>query len=132
MAFLNKFFKRRKTGERNEFRKELAPRPSEAPKVDAKEPSIRFGVAPLVERAHITEKTVREGKGGKYTFVVSSGANKREVARAVESKYGVRVRMVHVVSMPAKMRRRGRQIGWKSGFKKAVVTLEKGATLDLQ
>ncbi|OGZ93396.1 MAG: 50S ribosomal protein L23 [Candidatus Sungbacteria bacterium GWC2_49_10] len=86
----------------------------------------------MIKRAHVTEKTSAGGVGGKYTFVVSQSANKDEVARAVKARYGVTVRDVNILSMPGKMRRRGRQIGWRAGFKKAVVTLKEGETITMQ
>ncbi|OGZ95558.1 MAG: 50S ribosomal protein L23 [Candidatus Sungbacteria bacterium RIFCSPHIGHO2_01_FULL_50_25] len=85
-----------------------------------------------MKRAHITEKSNSAGERGTYTFVVASQANKSEVKRAVEAKYGVLVRRVNVLSMPGKVRRRGRQVGWKSGFKKAVVVLQEGERIDTQ
>jgi large subunit ribosomal protein L23 len=134
MAFFNKFLKRRKTGERPEAPKRDEVRPAlpekKSESVDAQ--SIRFGVGSSIERAYITEKTALAGERGTYTFIVANNANKNQVKRAVEEKYGTKVENVNVLSMPRKMRRRGRQIGWKAGFKKAVVRLKEGARIDVQ
>src|SRR3989344_77501 len=132
MAFFNKFLKRRKTGEKSEASKKDDPIPTPEKK-DAREArTVKFGVSPAIKRAHITEKSNSAGERGTYTFVVASQANKSEVKRAVEAKYGVLVRRVNVLSMPGKVRRRGRQVGWKSGFKKAVVVLQEGERIDTQ
>lgn len=132
MAFFNKFLKRRKTGEKLETPKESHDSHVEKKAESTNVSSIRFGVAPRVERAHITEKTAIAGERGVYTFIVAEDANKHEIKRAVEAKYGAKVRKVHMISIPGKIRRRGRQIGWKAGLKKAIVTLADGARLDVQ
>ena len=132
MAFFNKFFKKRKTGETRENKKPIERKKEEAAAGESgRASSVRFGAASSIERAHVTEKTSAGGAGGKYTFVVAQGANKDEVARAVKARYGVTVRDVNILSMPGKMRRRGRQIGWRAGFKKAVVTLKKGEIITM-
>lgn len=84
----------------------------------------------ILIRPHLTEKTM--GKTGEYTFVVAGTANKREVGLAVAKRFGVTVKDVRVLNMPRKERRRGRTIGWKSGFKKAVVVLTEGQTIEMQ
>lgn len=64
----------------------------------------------------------------KYVFLVEKTANKKEIAQAIEEIYAeknVKVKAVNTISIkPKKKRVRGR-IGFKSGFKKAVVTLDK-------
>lgn len=69
----------------------------------------------------------------KYVFIVDKGANKTEIARAIEAIYferGVQVRGVNVINVKPKKRRvRGRK-GFRSAFKKAMVTLESGDSID--
>ncbi|MBI3442854.1 MAG: 50S ribosomal protein L23 [Candidatus Sungbacteria bacterium] len=84
----------------------------------------------ILIRPHLTEKTLT--KTGQYAFVVAGTANKREVAAAVAQRFKVTVENVRVLNMPGKERRRGRQIGRKSGFKKAVVVLAEGQSIELQ
>ena len=84
---------------------------------------------------HITEKTAAGAAlSGKkmYAFSVSGDANKREVKQAVESRYGVRVIAVRVVNIRGKEIRRGTQIGWKQGMKKAYAMLAAGQTIEIQ
>lgn len=83
----------------------------------------------ILIRPHITEKTMAQS--GRYAFVVSGTANKREVAAAVTQRFHVAVEDVRMLNMPGKERRRGRTIGWKSGFKKAVVVLAEGQTIEM-
>jgi large subunit ribosomal protein L23 len=101
----------------------------------------------VVKHRYVTEKsiTLQELKTAdsnpslkrctspKYVFVVDSSANKQEIASAVEeiySKENIKVVAVNTINVLGKPRRvRGRS-GYKSGFKKAIVTLEKGDSLD--
>ena len=83
---------------------------------------------------HITEKTAAGAAlpGKKmYAFAVSGDANKREVKQAVESRYNVRVTAVRMVSIRGKEIRRGKEIGWKQGIKKAYATLAEGQTIEI-
>lgn len=77
---------------------------------------------------HISEKSSMLG-GGRYVFKVADGANKNLLKGAVEDRYGVEVKSVNIVAQRDKKRSRGRIVGIKSGFKKAVVTLKAGQTI---
>ena len=71
----------------------------------------------------ITEKSSAALSDKKYTFRVADGANKIEIAKAVEKIFGVKVAKVNTISMKGKKRRYGRFEGYTSDWKKAVVTL---------
>lgn len=71
----------------------------------------------------ITEKSSAALSDKKYTFRVADGANKIEIAKAVEEIFGVKVAKVNTISMKGKKRRYGRFEGYTSDWKKAVVTL---------
>lgn len=83
-----------------------------------------FIVAP-----HISEKSTLQGDN-KYIFKVSDKATKGTIKRAIQERYKVEVESLNVLNMPGKKRRRGAVIGIKSGFKKAVVGLKKGQTIN--
>ena len=72
----------------------------------------------------LTEKSVSVLGDKKYTFRVADGANKIEIAKAVEEIFGVQVAKVNTISMKGKKRRMGRYEGYTSDWKKAVVTLK--------
>ncbi len=72
----------------------------------------------------LTEKSVSVLGDKKYTFRVADGANKIEIAKAVEEIFGVKVAKVNTISMKGKKRRMGRFEGYTSDWKKAVVTLK--------
>lgn len=83
----------------------------------------------------ITEKAEMLGeKRGQYCFVVDKKANKLEIRKAVEKMYNVTVRAVNTLVVPGKERSRytrtGVQRGTKSSYKKAIVTLSEGETID--
>ena len=85
----------------------------------------------LIKRPFITEKTAALSVQGKYVFLVANNANKSEIKKVVEAQYKVHVLQVHVINARPKERRRGKVIGVRAGFKKAIVTLKKGEKLDI-
>lgn len=88
----------------------------------------------VIRRPVITEKSnYLADLHNQYTFVVASGANKMQVKQAVELAWpDVTVEKVRIANMPAKRARRWRRVTVrKSGWKKAVVTLVPGDTIDL-
>ena len=87
--------------------------------------------ADVLRAPHATEKSTAASEKAIYTFRVAPGANKHMVAGAVASRYGVAVERVRMMVVPAKERRRGRQIGWTPGFKKAIVQLKGGQKIEI-
>ena len=94
--------------------------------------NFHVGKSGILLYPHVTEKTSLQASLKKYVFAVAKSANKSEVAEAVEKRFSVSVRSVHVINIPSKQRRRGRQIGWKPGIKKAIVQLAEGQTIEVQ
>ena len=72
----------------------------------------------------VTEKSVAMMADKKYTFKVDKNANKIQIAKAVEEIFGVEVAKVNTISMKGRKRRMGRNEGYTSDWKKAVVTLK--------
>jgi large subunit ribosomal protein L23 len=79
----------------------------------------------------ITEKSHQEMSQNKYIFRVSSDANKLNIKKSIEDLYKVSVVGVNVVNIPKKKRIYGRNKGFKSGFKKAMVKLKEGDKIEL-
>ena len=79
----------------------------------------------------MTEKSTAFAGQNKYVFRVSPKTNKTEVRKAIEKLYDVKVKAVTVVNTVGKKRQVGRFEGWRPGFKKAVVTLEKGYNIEI-
>ena len=88
----------------------------------------------VVIKPVISEKSLDETQRGKYTFRVHLDANKFQVKDAIEELFKVEVIDVNVSTTKAKEksrnRRRGRQKGWTSPWKKAVVTLAAGQKIE--
>ena len=68
---------------------------------------------------------------GKYTFKVSRGATKKEIALAIEGLYKVSVEKVNVVNYKAQAKFFRGKKGSKKGYKKAIITLKKGDKIKL-
>ncbi len=81
----------------------------------------------------ITEKSMSASQEhNKFTFVVKSTANKTQIKNAIHKIYNVNVTAVNLVNVPAKVTTRGsRYKGTISGFKKAIVTVKDGETINL-
>ena len=77
----------------------------------------------IIIKPIITEASMMGIVSKKYTFKVASGANKVEIAKAVEELFGVKVAKVNTINVNGKMRRYGRFEGYTASWKKAVVTL---------
>ncbi len=77
----------------------------------------------------VTEKGALLGQFNKYLFKVHPKANKFQIKQAIEDHYGVKVTQVNIIKISPKKRIHGRTVGWKQGFKKAVVTLQGGDTI---
>jgi large subunit ribosomal protein L23 len=91
----------------------------------------------VLRRPVITEKNTRLMELGQYSFEVARGANKIQIKEAVEKAFNVNVVAVNVMNVRGKERRRGmrrsrqQSVGHTPAWKKAVVTLAEGQTIDL-
>lgn len=85
----------------------------------------------IIVQPLVTEKsTVAREMGNQYSFKVHPRANKHEIARAVEEIFGVSVVKVRTMRMQGKLKRLGRNVGRRPSWKKAVVTLAEGDSVD--
>lgn len=86
----------------------------------------------VILRPIITEKTMQNiADNNAYTFQVPKTVNKIEVRQAVEALFGVKVEKVNILNTKAKTKRVGRYYGKVNGYKKAVVKLAEGNSIDL-
>lgn len=80
----------------------------------------------LLKKPLVTEKTVNLSSNlNQYAFAVADGATKNEIKKIVQDLYGVKVLRVNMLNTSGKKRRVGRHEGFKPGFKKAIVFLNK-------
>jgi len=86
----------------------------------------------IIIRPIITEKsTDLMSSQNKYTFQVDLRANKTQIKQAVEELFKVKVRKLNTSRVRGKLRRMGMNQGRKPDWKKAVVTLEPGHTIEV-
>ncbi|GBE16270.1 50S ribosomal protein L23 [bacterium BMS3Abin15] len=90
------------------------------------ETACRFLIEPW-----ITEKSHDKMVENKYIFKVTKDANKKNIKKAIEELYKVVVTRVNIINVPSKSRKYGAKTGWKSGYKKAMVTLKEGDKIEL-
>ncbi len=84
----------------------------------------------------ITEKMTNiSADQGKYGFIVNPHANKIQIAKAIEQKFNVHVTDVKTIKYNGKIktqfRKSGRFTGKTSGYKKAIITLKEGESIEL-
>lgn len=82
-------------------------------------------------RPLITEKASFLGQFNQYVFEVSRQANKIEIARAFASKYGIKPLKVRIINNDGKFVRYGRSYGRTKDWKKAVIVLPEGKSIQI-
>ena len=90
----------------------------------------RLGGESVINSFYISEKAGLLNGFNQYVFKVSDNANKSQLARQVEKMFSVKVKSVKMMNTKKKRRDIGKYTGFKPGFKKAVVVLEKGHTIE--
>ena len=86
----------------------------------------------IIVRPLLTEKGASlQERANQYLFKVDRRANKIEIKRAIEEIFGIHVVSVRTIRMPGKMKRMGRFEGKRPNWKKAVVTVKEGESIEL-
>ncbi len=118
-------FKRTKKDEKHKEEKKVSDAVA-APKI-----STSGVVGGAILYPHITEKSSMLAAFNAYVFRVENTATKIDIKRVIEKGYKVNVISVRVVNVRPKERHVGRTKGFRPGFKKAIVTLKQGQTIDV-
>lgn len=86
----------------------------------------------VVRKPLVTERfaDLRE-RDNKFIFQVHPHANKHEIRQAIEHYFGVKVTEVRTMNVRGKVKRLGRFSGKRADWKKAIVTLAAGDSIDL-
>jgi large subunit ribosomal protein L23 len=88
----------------------------------------------ILVRPLLTEKAT-DGQGERcpqYSFKVAVGSNKIEIRRAIEAAYGVKVLGVNTIVLKGKRKRlRSAKLGRRPTWKKAIITLAEGQSINL-
>jgi large subunit ribosomal protein L23 len=92
---------------------------------------IEAGFEHILIEPWVTEKSTNLGMENKYVFKIIKSADKTKVINAIKNIYGVSAISVNIVNIHSKKRVRGKTVGRKPGFKKAVVTLKEGDKIEL-
>jgi large subunit ribosomal protein L23 len=79
----------------------------------------------------ITEKSMAERQRGVYTFKVVKDADKAEIKKAIEEAFKVSVVSVNTLNTKSKRRRVGKYAGRTKTYKKSIVTLAEGSSIEI-
>ena len=85
----------------------------------------------IIKYPIITDKATRLLENNQYSFVVDPSSDKITIKAAIEYLFNVKVIKVNTSRLPRKKKRVGKYIGWKPQYKKAIVTLSEGDTINL-
>jgi large subunit ribosomal protein L23 len=79
----------------------------------------------------VSEKSYSLIEGRKYSFKVHPDAHRTQIRQAVEELFEVHVESVNVSKVPSKPKRRGTTKGRRPGWKKAIVKIREGETIEI-
>ncbi|MFH1451061.1 MAG: 50S ribosomal protein L23 [bacterium] len=146
MAILN-FIKEKKQKEEKlrkaKAEKKVPKKKTAQPKAAKTEEKVKEAKAPKKKGAvsgeeyRILRAPVVSEKAGdlvaknQYVFKVFSSASKIEIKKAVENIYGVKVVGVNTINIHRKARKVRGKAGWKTGYKKAIVKVQKGQKIEI-
>ena len=80
---------------------------------------------------NVTEKSTSLSEFNKVVFKVSKNANKKSIKRSIEKIFKVNVVKINTINLKGKTKIVRNKKSFKSGYKKAIVTLKKGQSIDL-
>jgi len=90
-----------------------------------------INVYEVLRRPLVTEKGTHLQEKNKYLFEVAINANKPQVKQAIEKAFNVSVKSVNLMTVVGKKKRYGRAITKRPDWKKAVVTLKEGDSIQI-
>ena len=85
----------------------------------------------IIKASVITEKSMSARSENFYTFKCDKRDTKTQIKKAVEEAFGVKVKNVNTINTKAKAKRVGRYAGKTKTYKKAIVTLADGQSIDM-
>ena len=85
----------------------------------------------IIIKPVVTEKSIGLMEHNKYVFKVALSANKIEIKKAIEEIFNVKVVDVNTVRVKGKEKRMGRSVGKTSDYKKAIVQLAEGDSIEI-
>ena len=91
----------------------------------------KFHYLDTIISPNVTEKSTSLSEFNKVVFKVDKGANKKSIKRNIEKIFKVNVIKINTINIKGKTKLVRNRKAFKSGFKKAIVTLKKGQSIDL-
>lgn len=91
----------------------------------------KFHYLDTIISPNITEKATSLSELNKIVFKVDKGANKESIKRSIEKIFKVNVIKINTINIKGKNKLIRNKKAFKSGYKKAIVTLKKGQSIDL-
>ena len=91
----------------------------------------KFHYLDTIISPNITEKSTSLSEFNKVVFKVNKNANKKSIKRSIEKIFKVNVVKINTVNIKGKMKMVRNKKAFKSGYKKAIITLKKGQSIDL-
>jgi len=85
----------------------------------------------VLENPHISEKGTFLNEQNQYVFRVASRTNRSEVRKAIEALYKVKVESVNIINQPVYPKSWRGKPGYRSGYKKAIITLKAGDKIEI-
>lgn len=85
----------------------------------------------MIKNPHISERALRLTQNNQYVFLVDEKASKPEIKKELEKIYSVKIENVRTTNQPAKTVFFKGKKGSRSRYKKAIVTLQKGQSIDV-
>jgi large subunit ribosomal protein L23 len=93
--------------------------------------SVKSDPGSVILAPVVSEKSYSHISAGKYTFRVHPQAHKTQIRQAIEQLFDVHVEEVKTIKSRPKPKRRGLSLGVRPGYKKAIVKLRAGETIEL-
>ena len=91
----------------------------------------KFHYLDTIISPNITEKSTTLSEFNKVVFKVHKGASKNSIKKSIEKIFKVNVIKVNTINLKGKTKLVRNKKSYKSGYKKAIVTLKKGQNIDL-
>ena len=91
----------------------------------------KFHYLDTIISPNITEKSTSLSEFNKIVFKVNKGAKKKAIKKSIEKIFKVNVIKINTINLKGKTKIVRNKKAYKSGYKKAIVTLKKGQSIDL-
>ena len=91
----------------------------------------KFHYLDTIISPNVTEKSTSLSEFNKIVFKVHQGSNKKAIIRSIEKIFKVKVIKINTINIKGKNKIVRNKKSFKSGYKKAIVTLKKGQSIDL-